>query len=184
MPEFEEANNPNNPALNYVPSTDAVKKPRTRRRSGGFKKELAPSSQDQMGEISPNTPAPKERLSGGQARPAKAEKRQPVQQNPPKALQPRRLLKMLNRPQKTSVLIQKRQPPRRNRPRNPVKRPWQPWPASNSACKSVVPSANASGQSASKPMPPKRLQASLSSPIKKLQANGIPQSNQMACWQG
>ena len=74
MPEFEEANNPNNPALNYVPSTDAVKKPRTRRRSGGFKKELAPSSQDQMGEISPNAPAPKERLSGGQARPAKAAK--------------------------------------------------------------------------------------------------------------
>ena len=73
MPEFEEANNPNNPALNYVPSTDAVKKPRTRRRSGGFKKELAPSSQDQMGEISPNAPAPKERLSGGQARPAKTE---------------------------------------------------------------------------------------------------------------
>lgn len=73
MPEFEEANNPNNPALNYVPSTDAVKKPRTRRRSGGFKKELAPSSQDQIGEISPNAPAPKERLSGGQARPAKAE---------------------------------------------------------------------------------------------------------------
>tara|TARA_B110000008_G_scaffold279948_1_gene329897 strand:- start:4965 stop:5855 length:891 start_codon:yes stop_codon:yes gene_type:complete len=75
MPEFEEANNPSNPALNYVPSTDAVKKPKTRRRSGGFKKELAPSSQDQMGEISPNEPAPKERLSGGQSRPAKAQKK-------------------------------------------------------------------------------------------------------------
>jgi hypothetical protein len=75
MPEFEEANNPNNPALNYVPSTDAVKKPRTRRRSGGFKKELAPSSQDQMGEVSPNEPAPKERLSGGQSQPAKASKK-------------------------------------------------------------------------------------------------------------
>ena len=75
MPEFEEANNPNNPALNYVPSTDAAKKPKTRRRSGGFKKEIAPSSQDQMGEISPSEPAPKERLSGGQSQPVKASKK-------------------------------------------------------------------------------------------------------------
>lgn len=75
MPEFEEANNPNNPALNYVPSTDAVKKPKTRRRSGGFKKEVTATSQDQMGEINPHEPAPKERLSGGQSRPEKAKKK-------------------------------------------------------------------------------------------------------------
>ena len=63
MPEFEEVNPETNPQHNYVPSTDA--KPRTRRRSGGFKKELSPSTADsKMGEVDPAEMLQSESLSG------------------------------------------------------------------------------------------------------------------------
>ena len=51
MPEFEEVSPETNPQHNYVPSTDA--KPRSRRRSGGFKKELSPAADSKIGEVDP-----------------------------------------------------------------------------------------------------------------------------------
>ena len=63
MPEFEEVSPETNPQHNYVPSTDA--KPRSRRRSGGFKKELSPATADsKMGEVDPAEMLQSESLSG------------------------------------------------------------------------------------------------------------------------
>ncbi|MCH2035589.1 MAG: hypothetical protein MK120_01400 [Puniceicoccaceae bacterium] len=52
MPEFEEVSPEKNPQHNYVPSNDA--KPRSRRRSGGFKKELSPATDSKIGEVDPS----------------------------------------------------------------------------------------------------------------------------------
>ena len=71
MPEFEETN-PTNNAEDYAPSTDA--KPRSRRRSGGFKKEHAAAPSGSIGEIDPAEALRGERLSGEptpQAEPSK-----------------------------------------------------------------------------------------------------------------
>ena len=62
MPEFEEVNPETNPQHNYVPSTDA--KPRSRRRSGGFKKELSPAADNKIGEVDPAEMLQEEFLSG------------------------------------------------------------------------------------------------------------------------
>ena len=63
MPEFEEVSPETNPQHNYAPSADA--KPRSRRRSGGFKKELSPAPADsKMGEIDPAEMIKSESLSG------------------------------------------------------------------------------------------------------------------------
>ena len=63
MPEFEEVSPETNPQHNYVPSTDA--KPRSRRRSGGFKKELSSATADsKMGEVDPAEMLQSESLSG------------------------------------------------------------------------------------------------------------------------
>ena len=63
MPEFEETSTETNPSHNYSPSTDA--KPRTRRRSGGFKKEYGSAPKGNMGEIDPTEALKSEKLSGG-----------------------------------------------------------------------------------------------------------------------
>ncbi|MGB0415394.1 MAG: hypothetical protein ACPGKS_00945 [Coraliomargarita sp.] len=67
MPEFEETTTQSDPNHSYAPSTDA--KPRTRRRSGGFKKEYGSAPKGNMGEIDPTEALTSEKLSGG-AKPA------------------------------------------------------------------------------------------------------------------
>lgn len=62
MPEFEENTTESNPSHTYKPSTDA--KPRTRRRSGGFKKEHSSAPKGNMGEIDPAEALKTEKLSG------------------------------------------------------------------------------------------------------------------------
>lgn len=64
MPEFEEENNNASQSQNYTPSTDASAKPRTRRRSGGFRNEVAPISDAKMGEVDPVKALKEEKLSG------------------------------------------------------------------------------------------------------------------------
>lgn len=68
MPEFEETNSQPDPSHSYTPSTDASSKPRTRRRSGGFKTEVSSSSTASMGEVSAADALKQEKLSGS-ARP-------------------------------------------------------------------------------------------------------------------
>ena len=64
MPEFEEENVNASPSESYAPSTDASKKPRTRRRSGGFKTEVVSLSNASIGEVSANQALKEEKLSG------------------------------------------------------------------------------------------------------------------------
>lgn len=64
MPEFEEERPNTSQSQSYTPSTDASKKPRTRRRSGGFKTEVASVSSETMGEVSAAEALKKEKLSG------------------------------------------------------------------------------------------------------------------------
>jgi hypothetical protein len=64
MPEFEEENVNASPSESYTPSTDASKKPRTRRRSGGFKTEVANVSNANIGEVGANEALKEEKLSG------------------------------------------------------------------------------------------------------------------------
>ena len=64
MPEFEEENVNASPSESYAPSTDASKKPRTRRRSGGFKTEVASLSNASIGEVNANQALKEEKLSG------------------------------------------------------------------------------------------------------------------------
>ena len=64
MPEFEEENVNASPSESYAPSTDASKKPRTRRRSGGFKTEVANVSNACIGEVSADQALKEEKLSG------------------------------------------------------------------------------------------------------------------------
>lgn len=62
MPEFEESSPQSNPEHTYTPSTDA--KPRTRRRSGGFKKEHDSAPKGNMGEVDAAEALKSEKLSG------------------------------------------------------------------------------------------------------------------------
>jgi len=62
MPEFEEHERQTNPQHSYAPSQDA--KPRSRRRSGGFKKESEPLTPGGIGEVDPVDALGKEKLSG------------------------------------------------------------------------------------------------------------------------
>jgi hypothetical protein len=68
MPEFEQTDSQPNPAHSYSPSKDAAKKPRTRRRSGGFKTEVASSGSGNMGEVNPADALKQEKLSGSARR--------------------------------------------------------------------------------------------------------------------
>ncbi len=63
MPEFEEPEAASSSKENYTPSTDATKKPRTRRRSGGFKTEYTAPSLS-IGEVEAAEALKKEKLSG------------------------------------------------------------------------------------------------------------------------
>ena len=62
MPEFEETQPNTDPAQTYTPGEEA--KPRTRRRSGGFKKEHTEAPKGNMGEIDPAEAFSTEALSG------------------------------------------------------------------------------------------------------------------------
>jgi hypothetical protein len=64
MPEFEEENVNASQGESYTPSTDASKKPRSRRRSGGFKTEVSNVSQANIGEVSADQAFKEEKLSG------------------------------------------------------------------------------------------------------------------------
>ena len=64
MPEFEKENINASLSENYKPSTDASTKPRSRRRSGGFKAELAPITNAQLGEVNAAEALVGEKLSG------------------------------------------------------------------------------------------------------------------------
>jgi len=83
MPEFEKTDSQPNPSHNYTPSTDASKKPRGRRRSGGFKTEVASTSTTGMGEVSAADALKSEKLSGSPSV-AEAEKR-PKRERKPRA---------------------------------------------------------------------------------------------------
>ena len=74
MPEFEEENVNASQSQSYTPSTDASKKPRTRRRSGGFKTEVVSLSNAKMGEVNASEGLKKEKLSG---KPTASEVREP-----------------------------------------------------------------------------------------------------------
>lgn len=79
MPEFEETN-PSSSAETYAPSTDA--KPRSRRRSGGFKKEQSTAPSGNIGEIDPVEALRGERLSGESNTPSEASQPRPVREEP------------------------------------------------------------------------------------------------------
>lgn len=64
MPEFEEDKVNASQSETYTPSTDASDKPRTRRRSGGFKTEVAPISNAKIGEVDAAKALKEEKLSG------------------------------------------------------------------------------------------------------------------------
>lgn len=64
MPEFEEPKPTASSTENYVPSKDADSKPRTRRRSGGFKTDAAARSAAKIGEVSAVDAIKEEKLSG------------------------------------------------------------------------------------------------------------------------
>ena len=53
MPEFEEDNKTNKEGINYSPRNEP--KPRSRRRSGGFKNDYSTSSNPSIGEIDPSS---------------------------------------------------------------------------------------------------------------------------------
>ncbi|PXA05631.1 hypothetical protein DDZ13_01795 [Coraliomargarita sinensis] len=84
MPEFEEPEAAPSPKQNYTPSVDASDKPRTRRRSGGFKTTPA-ATNSSIGEVDPAEALKKEKLSGGAKPEPKAKKEKPA----PKAEKPK-----------------------------------------------------------------------------------------------
>ena len=86
MPEFEEENVNASPSESYTPSTDASKKPRTRRRSGGFKTEVANVSNANIGEVSANQAFKEEKLSGT---PSATQSHEPRERKPRKPRSPR-----------------------------------------------------------------------------------------------
>ncbi|MEO0508332.1 MAG: hypothetical protein AAF065_00550 [Verrucomicrobiota bacterium] len=76
MPEFEESDAKINQKIDYTPSTEAANKPRTRRRSGGFKTDYtAPNTS--IGEVNPADALKSEKLSGGAKPERKKEKPAP-----------------------------------------------------------------------------------------------------------
>ncbi len=86
MPEFEEENVNASQSESYTPSTDASKKPRTRRRSGGFKTEVASISNAKMGEVSAAEALKEEKLSGS---PSASEPRREREDKPRRERAPR-----------------------------------------------------------------------------------------------
>lgn len=86
MPEFEEENLNASPSESYAPSTDASKKPRTRRRSGGFKTEVANVSNANIGEVSANEALKEEKLSGT---PSATQSHEPRERKPREPRSPR-----------------------------------------------------------------------------------------------
>ncbi|MGB0743712.1 MAG: hypothetical protein ACPGSB_04225 [Opitutales bacterium] len=88
MPEFEENEVSSNSQENYTPSTDARSKPRTRRRSGGFKTEHAPPSTG-IGEVDPADALKSEKLSGASKPAPQARKEGPAKAKTDKKAEPK-----------------------------------------------------------------------------------------------
>lgn len=86
MPEFEEENVNASQSESYTPSTDASKKPRTRRRSGGFKTEVVSVSNANIGEVSAADALKQEKLSG---QPSPSEPRAEREDRPRRERKPR-----------------------------------------------------------------------------------------------
>ena len=87
MPEFEQENVNASTSESYTPSTDASKKPRTRRRSGGFKTEVANVSNASIGEVCANQALKEEKLSGS---PSAAHSHEPRESHSNREDRPRR----------------------------------------------------------------------------------------------
>lgn len=83
MPEFEETKANADSAQTYSPGDEA--KPRTRRRSGGFKKDYAEAPKGNMGEIDPVKAFQTETLSGGDKPAAQSV---PVSSDEPQVIEP------------------------------------------------------------------------------------------------
>ena len=85
MPEFEDTNNPDNKEVNYIPSTDA--KPRSRRRSGGFKNDYSTSGNPSIGEVDPSVIQPDANLekeeASSQPEVAQSESSEPISNESP-----------------------------------------------------------------------------------------------------
>jgi hypothetical protein len=77
MPEFEEPEAENSSKENYTPSTDASDKPRTRRRSGGFKTAPA-TTNSSIGEVDAADALKSERLSGASKPDTEPEQKKPA----------------------------------------------------------------------------------------------------------
>jgi hypothetical protein len=93
MPEFEETQSNADSAQTYSPGDEA--KPKTRRRSGGFKKEYTTAPQGNMGEIDPTEAFQTEALSGAhepeaQVEPTPAKEQPPVNEESAETRQPQR----------------------------------------------------------------------------------------------
>lgn len=86
MPEFEEPETESSSKENYTPSIDASDKPRTRRRSGGFKTTPATTSIG-IGEVDPAEAVKREKLSGG-SKPGPKPKKEKREKSAPKADKP------------------------------------------------------------------------------------------------
>ena len=173
MPEFEETTPNASSSESYVPSTDAAKKPRGRRRSGGFKTEVASSSSAKMGEVSAVSALKEEKLSGSaQAETAPVTEEAPKARPPPanrvkhvnraKSVRPASRVNRATRPhanpasrvnraQNRSVLSAVK--PKTQPSRNPVKPRWPPSRRSRLAWTNVVPNAMHAVQNATKIVP-------------------------------
>lgn len=81
MPEFEDAKENTSPGVSYTPSSDAEKKPRTRRRSGGFKTEVQSMTNANIGEVDPTNALKHEKLSG---RPSNTDESKPDRSERPR----------------------------------------------------------------------------------------------------
>jgi hypothetical protein len=101
MPEFEEDNPTTSQSQNYTPSTDASQKPRTRRRSGGFKTEVVSLKNAKIGEVNAAEAIKEEKLSG-QASPAAEPRREPRAEREPRA--PRRETNPLPSPETLAAI--------------------------------------------------------------------------------
>ena len=85
MPEFEDTNNQDNKEVNYIPSKDA--KPRSRRRSGGFKNDYSASKNPSIGEVDPSVIQPEANLekeeAPSQPKVAKSDPSEPISNESP-----------------------------------------------------------------------------------------------------
>ncbi len=124
MPEFEEPDVKPNSPQNYIPSTDA--KPRTRRRSGGFKTE-PPKMDFNIGEVDPVKALKEEKLSG----PAKSADQVPSERPARPERGERR--ERTDRPERSERPRRAERAERSERPERPERRATHAEPVGNAA---------------------------------------------------